>query len=172
MRQDCAARVAERVFRQGVETFRRYQPMRLTIPSRAQLTAAGVTRASREKQALLRQLTPQFAEAIKSGVPEYIAAASYYVGLAQFEYGNFLKNVQLPEGLTDAQKAEAQQGAATQAEQYYAAAKQVWQELVQRAESTPEIANDPKAAPWIQRAREAVQGNVDTAPPSAATGGR
>jgi len=121
---------------------------------------------------LLKQLTAQFADAIKSGVPEYIAAGSYYIGLAQWEYGNFLKNVQLPASLTEAERTAAQQGAAQQAEQYYSAAKQVWQELAQRAESTPEIAKDPKAAPWLDRAREAVQGKVDAAPPSVAMAGQ
>jgi hypothetical protein len=167
----CAASVAERSFNRGVATFGQYQPLKLTITSKSQLTAAGVARASREKQALLRQLTSDFAAAIKSGVPQYLAAASYYVGLAQYEYGDFLKNVQLPDNLTDAERTQAQQGAAQQAEQYYAAAKQIWQELVQRAENTPAIANDAAAKPWIDRARNAVQGNVDTAPPSAATGG-
>jgi TolA-binding protein len=171
LQSTCAASVAERSFNQGVATFSRYQPIKLTISSKSQLTAAGVARASREKQALLKQLTSDFASAIKSGVPQYLAAASYYVGLAQWEYGDFLKNVQLPDNLTDAERTQAQQGAAQQAEQYYAAAKQIWQELVQRAEQTQAIANDPAAKPWIDRARNAVQGNVDTAPPSAATGG-
>ena len=172
LRQECATRVAERAFAQGVASFRRYQQLRLTITSKAQLTQAGVNRLSREKQTLLKQLTAQFADAIKSGVPEYIAAGSYYIGLAQWEYGNFLKNVQLPASLTEAERTAAQQGAAQQAEQYYSAAKQVWQELAQRAESTPEIAKDPKAAPWLDRAREAVQGKVDAAPPSVAMAGQ
>lgn len=172
LQQECASRVAERSFQQGVATFGQYQPLKLTISSRSQLTAAGVARASRQKQALLKQLTSDFASAIKSGVPQYLAAASYYVGLAQWEYGNFVKNVQLPSGLSDAEQTQAQQGAAQQAEQYYAAAKQVWQELVQRAESTPAIGNDAAARPWIDRARNAVQGNVDAAPPSVVTGGR
>src|SRR3954469_7954000 len=172
LQAECSSRVAERSFQQGVGTFGEYQPLKLVISSKGQLTAAGVTRASRQKQALLRQLTSEFANAIKSGVPQYMAASSYYVGLAQWEYGNFLKNVQLPSGLTDAEQTQAQQGAAQQAEQYYAAAKQVWQELVQRAESTPAIGNDAAARPWIDRARNAVQGNVDAAPPSVVTGGR
>ena len=172
LQAECASRVAEASFQRGVATFGQYQPLKLVIPSKSQLTAAGVARASREKQALLRQLTSDFASAIKSGVPQYLAAASYYVGLAQWEYGNFLKNVQLPPNLTDAEKTQAQQGAAQQAEQYYAAARQIWQELVQRAQSTPAIGNDAAARPWIERARNAVQGNVDAAPPSVVTGGR
>jgi len=172
LQAECASRVAERSFQQGVGTFGEYQPLKLVISSKGQLTAAGVARASRQKQALLRQLTSEFANVIKSGVPQYLAAASYYVGLAQWEYGNFVKNVQLPSGLTDAEQTQAQQGAAQQAEQYYAAAKQVWQELVQRAESTPAIGNDAAAKPWIDRARNAVQGNVDAAPPGVVTGGR
>jgi TolA-binding protein len=172
MEAECSSRVAERAFMQGVSTFGEYQPLKLTISSKSQLTAAGVQRASREKQTLLRQLTSEFSNAIKSGVPQYLAASSYYVGLAQWEYGNFLKNVQLPSGLTDAEQTAAQQGAAQQAEQYYSAARQLWQELVQRAQSTPAIGNDAAAKPWIDRARNAVQGNVDAAPPSVVTGGR
>ena len=172
LKTECASRVAERSFQQGVEAFGQYQPMKLTIPSRSQLNATGVARASRDKQALLRQITSDFASAIKAGVPAYLAASSYYVGLAQWEYGNFLKNVQLPSSLSEAEKTQAQQGAAQQAEQYYAAAKQVWQELVQRAETTPAIGNDAGARPWVDRARNAVQGNVDAAPPSVVTGGR
>jgi TolA-binding protein len=172
LQAECASRVAERSFQQGVATFGEYQPLKLVITSKSQLTAAGVTKASRQKQQLLRQLTSELTGAIKSGVPQYLAAASYYVGLAQWEYGNFLKNVQLPSNLTDAEQTQAQQGAAQQAEQYYAAAKQLWQELVQRAESTPAIGNDAAARPWIDRARNAVQGNVDAAPPSVVTGGR
>ena len=172
MEAECSSRVAERSFSQGVSTFGEYQPLKLTISSKSQLTAAGVQRASREKQMLLRQLTTEFSNAIKAGVPQYLAAASYYVGLAQWEYGNFLKNVQLPSGLTDAEQTAAQQGAAQQAEQYYSAARQLWQELVQRAQSTAAIGNDAAAKPWIDRARNAVQGNVDAAPPSVVTGGR
>jgi len=172
MQTECASRVAQRSFEQGVGTFGQYQPLKLTISAKSQLNAAGVQRASRDKQALLRQLTSDFSSAIKSGVPSYLAAASYYVGLAQWEYGNFLKNVRLPSNLTDAEQTAAQQGAAQQAEQYYSAARQIWQELVQRAQSTPTIGNDAGARPWIDRARNAVQGNVDAAPPSVVTGGR
>jgi tetratricopeptide (TPR) repeat protein len=172
LQTECASRVAERSFQQGVATFGQYQPLKLAITSKSQLTAAGVQRASGQKQALLRQLTSELSSAIKSGVPSYLAAASYYVGLAQWEYGNFLKNVRLPSSLTETEKTAAEQGAAQQAEQYYGAARQVWQELVQRAQSTPAIGNDPGARPWIDRARNAVQGNVDAAPPSVVTGGR
>ena len=162
----CASTVAQRQFETGVALFRRYQPLKLVIASRARLTAAGVARASRDKQELLRSLSAAFAEAIRSGVPQYVAAAGYYVGLAQWEYGNFLTNVQLPAGLTDAQRTAAQQGAAQQAEQYFQAAKTTWSELAQKATDTPALGNDPKAAPWIQRARDAVAGNVDASPPA------
>ena len=172
LQTECASRVAARSFEQGVATFGQYQPLKLTIPSKSQLNAAGVQKASRDKQALLRQLTSDFSSAIKSGVPAYLAASSYYVGLAQWEYGNFLKNVQLPSSLTEAEKTAALQGAAQQAEQYYSAARQLWSELVQRAQTTQAVGSDAGARPWIDRARNAVQGNVDATPPSVVTGGR
>ncbi|HEY7232573.1 MAG TPA: tetratricopeptide repeat protein [Gemmatimonadaceae bacterium] len=172
LQAECASRVAQRSFEQGVATFGQYQPLKLTITAKSELTAAGVARASRDKRTLLRELTGNFSNAIKSGVPHYLAAASYYVGLAQWEYGNFLKNVRLPSHLTDAERTAALQGAAQQAEQYYSAARQIWQELVQRAQSTPAVGNDPGARPWVDRARKAVEGNVDATPPSVVTGGR
>jgi hypothetical protein len=164
LKGECTGRVAQRYFDQAVATFRQYQPLKLTITTKGQLTAAGVRRASQRKQTLLKQLTAQFAQAIKTGNPQYLAASSYYVGLAQWEYGNFVKNVELPANLTEEERAAAQQGSAQQAEQYFTSAKQVWQELVQKAEATPAIANDPQAAAWVQRAKNAVQGTVDSTP--------
>ena len=45
-------------------------------------------------------MTQHFTRAIATGNPKYLAASTFYVGLGQWEYGNFMKNVQLPEGLT------------------------------------------------------------------------
>lgn len=160
----CNVRTAQRLFDAGVATFRRYQPIPLRIASKAQLNQAGVKRASAQKQALLNSMTQQFAQAIRSGVPEYVAAATYYVGLGQWEYGNFLKNAQLPETLTPEEKQAAQQGAAQQAEQYYNAARQTWQELVVKAGNTAELQKDEKARAWVDRAKRAVDGNVDSNP--------
>ena len=164
----CKAQTAERAFQAGVGLFQQYAPMTLSISSRTQLTQAGVRRASQQKTQLLQRLSQQFAQAIRSGVPQYVAAGSYYVGLAQWNYGDFLRNVRLPDELTPEQRQAAEQGAAQQAEQYYQAAKQTWQELVQKAQATPELQNDPQARPWIERAQRAVQGNVDTNPPTGA----
>ena len=164
LRATCSSRTAARYFDAGVALFRRYQPIQLHIASKAQLNQAGVKRASAQKQALLNSMTQQFAQAIRSGVPEYVAAATYYVGLGQWEYGDFLKNVNLPESLTPEERQAAQQGATQQAEQYYNAARQAWQELVEKAANAPELQKDEKARVWIERAQRAVNGNVDTNP--------
>ena len=164
LREACNATAAKQAFEGGVAMFRQYQQMRLRISTRGQLTQAGVKRASAPKQAMLTRVTQQFAQAIRSGVPEYLAGASYYVGLAQWEYGNFLKNVELPDNLSDAEKQAALQGATEQAEQFFNAARQTWQELLEKSRSTPALANDPKAKRWVDRARYAVDGKVDTNP--------
>ena len=95
----------------------------LVIAKTSQLTAAGVKRASAPKLELLNALTKTFTRAIEAGDPEYLSAATYYIGVAQWEYGNFLKDVQLPASLTDAERAAAAQGAAGQAGGYYDQAK-------------------------------------------------
>ena len=76
--------------------------------------------------------------------------------------------MQLPSGLTDAETQAAQQGSAQQAEAYYTAARNAWQALIQKADADETLKNDAGAAPWLERARNAVNGNVDLNPPTAA----
>lgn len=168
LRATCAARAGEADFRRGAALFPQYQAVRLVIPTLGQLTAAGVQRASARKRSLLATMSGHFTRAIGSGSPDWLSAATYYIGLSQWDYGNFLKNVQLPEGLTDEQRAAAVTGSTQQAEQNYAQAKKTWQSLLDKA------AADKFSNPWVDRAREGVQGNVPEtppAPPSAGTAG-
>ena len=167
-RDRCRSRTGDRYFRQGASLFSEYRDIPLVISTKAQLTAAGVTRASARKQQRLKAMVDVFRRAIESGDPRSVAGATYYVGLAQWEYGNFLKNVQLPEGLTEEERNLAQQGSATQAEQFYAQARETWQALIQKAEQEPELSGNAEAQQWLERARNAIQGNVDANPPTAA----
>jgi tetratricopeptide (TPR) repeat protein len=179
-RSECAAQRAARLeatarglFQRAVGTFEQYRAEKLVIATRAQLTAAGVKRASARKQALLKQLTSQFEAAIKTGSPEYLAASTYYVGLAQWEYGNFLKNVQLPSDLTDEERQSATAGAERQAQTSYDAAKNTWQALVTKADQDAALKQNAGAARWVELARNAAGGNVEANPPApgGATGG-
>ncbi|HEX2719044.1 MAG TPA: hypothetical protein VHM67_15350, partial [Gemmatimonadaceae bacterium] len=157
----------DRYFRQGASLFPEYQQERLVIANRNALTARGVTAASQRKQRLLKQMADVFRRAIESGDPRAVAASTYYLGLAQYEYGNFLKNVQLPEGLSEQERQVAQQGAERQAEASFTQARQIWQALVQKAEQEEALRNSAEARPWLDRARAALEGNVDTNPPTA-----
>jgi TolA-binding protein len=160
LRATCAARTAETAFRQGVALFPQYRSLKLTIATRGQLTRAGVERASARKRQLLRTMTGHFTRAIQTGVPEWLSAASYYVGLAQWEYGNFLRNVELPAGLTVAQREAAQGGAEQQAQEYDTASRTTWQTLVDKA-TQENFTNE-----WVDRARQALQGNVQVPEPT------
>ena len=173
LRGICSSRVAAAAFNRGAAQWQTYAQENLVITSKAQLTAAGVRRASARKQQLLKTMAASFESAIKTGNPEYLAASTFYLGLAQWNYGNFVKNVQLPAGLTDEEKTAAEQGSARQAEQYFTQAKQIWQALVEKADQTPEMKNDAAAMRWVERARDAANGNVPDNPPtsSAATAG-
>lgn len=166
IRGQCAARVAEGHFRRGGALWDRYRSLRFVIPSKAQLTAAGVQRAQRQKQAVLREMTTHFTNAIKTGNARWLAAATYHLGLAQWEYGNFLRNVQLPDGLTPEERQAGEQGAAQQAEQFFAAARKTWQSLVEKAEQE-RGEFEAEARDWVERAREALRGNVPAEPPMA-----
>lgn len=159
LRADCAALAGERAFRQGQALFDDYQRIRLVIPTIQQLTAAGVQRASARKQSMLRTMNGHFTRAIQSGSPEWLSAATFYVGLAQWEYGEFLKNVQLPASLNEEQRAAAQQGSAQQAEQNYEAARSTWSSLIEKAQA------EGFSNAWVDRAREALAGNVPATPP-------
>lgn len=148
----CAARVAEAAYREGMALWPRYEAMKLVIATRTDLTRAGVDKASVPKQQLLRQLGQIFARAIATGAPEWLAAASFQTGLAQWHYGIFLRDVQLPVDLNEGQRTAAQKGSAQQAQQYFDAARTTWQALVDKAEKGG-FANG-----WVQRAKEALEG--------------
>jgi TolA-binding protein len=165
LRAACADRTAEQAFRQGVAIFPRYKALRLVITTPAQLTRTGVERASAQKRTLLQQMTGHFTRSINTGSPEWLAASSYYVGLGQWEYGEFLKNVRLPTSLSAEQRAAAQQGAAQQAEAYYEEARKTWQTLLDKAQQ--ENLNNA----WIDRARAAIGGDVPATPPTSSIGG-
>jgi hypothetical protein len=128
------------------------------IPLRANLTRKGIARNSAPKRELLTSMSTHFKRSIASGAPEWLAASSYYMGLAQWEYGDYLKNVELPADLTGPQLSAAQAGSAQQAEQYYSAARKTWSALVTKAEQ------DSIANSWVARARNALAGNIDRAP--------
>ena len=167
LRGACAARTGDRYFRQGAALFPEYQQERLVIANRSALTKAGVAAASQRKQRLLRQMADVFRRAIESGDPRAVAASTYYLGLAQWEYGTFLRNVQLPEGLSEQERTVAQQGAERQGEGSFTQARETWQALIQKAEQDEALRNSPEARPWLDRARAALEGNVDTNPPTA-----
>ncbi len=154
LKADCAARAGQAAFSAGVAQFLKYRPVKLVIASRGQLTAVGVKRASANKQQLLTALTKDFTRAIEAGDPQYLAAATYYIGVAQWEYGNFLKDVQLPASLSDAERLAAADGAAKQAEAYYSQAQKTWQALVDKA-AQEKIVNK-----WVDMAKDGVQGKV------------
>ncbi|MDB4905543.1 MAG: Tetratricopeptide 2 repeat protein [Gemmatimonadetes bacterium] len=164
IRGECSARAARGSFERGMATYGRYELIALEIPTVKQLSAAGVKAASAQKQSLLRSLTADFAQAIKSGNPEYLAASTYYIGLAQWNYGKFLRDVKLPAGLSTQQEESARNGSAQQAEQFFTAAKKTWQELVDKAASDEALGKDDKARGWIDRAKNAADGKVDETP--------
>jgi TolA-binding protein len=166
LRAACSARVAEQEFRAGAAMFPKYKAMRLVIPSKAQLNATGVAKASRQKQQTLKAMSDHFSKAIATGSPLYLAAATYYVGLAQWEYGDFVKNVRLPGNLTDAERAAATAGSERQAAQYYDAARKTWQTLLDKAQQE-KIDNE-----WVNRTRDALAGNVPATPPTGPGGVR
>jgi len=166
LRSACSARVAEQEFRAGAAMFPQYKAMRLVIPSKAQLNAAGVAKASRQKQQTLKAMSDHFTKAIQSGSPLYLAAATYYVGLAQWEYGDFVKHVRLPINLTAAERTAANTGSDRQAAQYYDAARATWQALLDKAQQE-KIDNE-----WVNRTREALAGNVPATPPTGPGGER
>jgi len=160
LKGDCAARAGRAAFDAGLAEFLRYRDVKFVIATRAQLTATGVKKASALKQKMLGTVTSEFTKAIESGDPQYLAAGSYYVGYAQWEYGNFLKNVQLPKSLSDAERTAASAGAGQQAQAYYTQAQKTWAALVDKA------GQDGINNAWISLARDGTQGKVPDLPPT------
>ena len=158
IKAECADRAGAAAFKDGQALFPKYQAIALVIPKKNNLTRAGVERLSQPKKTLLVKMSGEFTKAIATGSPQWVAAGSYYAGLAQWEYGNFLANVTMPSDLTDQERAAATAGAARQAEAYYQAANKQWKALVDKA------AKDKFTNAWVDRAKAALGGKVDAAP--------
>jgi len=158
LKATCADRAGSAAFKAGQDQWAKYQAIQLVIPKRVNLTKAGVARLSTPKKTALTKMDAEFTKAINSGSPEWVAAGSYYAGLAQWEYGNFIANVTLPKELTDQERAAATAGAAKQAETYYQAANKTWKALVDKA------AQEKFTNAWVDRAAAALGGKVDASP--------
>jgi cellulose synthase operon protein C len=170
LRSECADRAGQRAFRQGLASLLEYQGLRLTIRTRAQLTRAGIERLSARKTELLRSMTAQFTRAIETGSPEWLSAATYTIGLLQWDYGNYLRNAEFPADLTEEQRETAMMGAEQQAVEYDRASQALWRSLIEKA------GQDGFENVWVARAREALDGSVFTTPtadpqPSSGSGG-
>ncbi len=166
LRGECAERAGARAFRQGVALWPEYQGLRLVIRTRAQLNRAGVERASARKRELLRAMTDQFTRAIEAGSPEWLSAATYASGLIQWEYGNFLRNTEFPEALTDEQRDAAVMGAEQQALEFDGLSRTIWRSLIEKAEQ------EDFDNVWVARARAALEGDVFVTPAEAAASPR
>jgi len=165
----CAGRAAERLearaaslFAEGVALWPEYQAARFVFATTKQLNKAGIQRAQAEKQRLGRRMSDVFKRVIALKNARYASAATYYLGMVEWEYGAFLKNVQLPASLTPEERAAAEQGVVGLAQEHYDAAQKVWRDLVASAEAaSPPITNE-----WVTRAKEALDGNVPETPPT------
>ena len=162
----CAGFRARRAFATAISGYPAYDRLELVVRSRAQIsTAAALTRLQAPKRQALERLSTQLANVIRTGVPEQLAAATFYLGLAQWEYGDYLRNIQLPASFTPEEREAATTGAANLAEAEFARARETWQALLTKAEQEPALNSDPGAQRWLQLARDAVGGNVPSSPP-------
>ena len=152
----CAERAARTYFEAGRRLWPQYDALELRITGT--LTAATLNRATAQKRQLRDRMVGQFEQAINTGNPLYLSAATYYAGLAQWEYGNFMRDIQLPASMPAEQQEQARQAAAQTAEEFFAGARNTWQLLLEKAQQES-INNE-----WIERARAAIRGDVQVPP--------
>ena len=139
-----------------------YKSIRFEFATKAQLTAAGIERAQSAKRQARTRLTTQLRRVAASKDATWASAAAFTLGMVAWEYGKFLEDIRLPEGLTDEETAAATAGAQKIAAPHLEAARTAWQELIAAAEK------EGLDNAWVQRARAALEGNVPEAPPTAA----
>jgi TolA-binding protein len=167
---ECKSYRAEQSLRQAYALIDNYQAIKLRFARAQQLTKAGIPVVTRPKLNSLASLVSALRAVINTGVPEYLAAATYYLGHAQWELGNYYKNVELPATLDEQERTAAMGGFNGYAETEYKNARATWQALIDRAAQEPLIGNDPGAQRWLQAARDAIGGNVPETPPPPADG--
>jgi hypothetical protein len=119
-----------------------------------------VQRAQADKQRVGKRMATLLKNVIATGDATYASGATYYLGMSEWEYGNFLKNVELPDGLTDDERKSIETRVADLAQPHYDAAQQVWKQLVDKATA------DSIDNVWVTRAKEALEGNVPDTPPT------
>ena len=148
----CADRAGSLAYREGMARWDSYVALTLEIKTRAQLTRDGVALASAPKLQQLRAMTAAFTRSVASGAPEWVSAGSFQSGLAQWQYGLFLRDVVLPADVTDAQRTGAETGSEQQAQAYFDNAIKAWTALVDKA-TTGKFDNA-----WVEKARAALRG--------------
>ena len=172
-RDDCASYRAEAAMRRARDMYRQYDDVELVITNRAQTTSqASLQQAQARKKALLQQLGQQLQSVIRTGVPEYVAAGGYLLGLAQWEYGVYLRDVDVRvAGMSEADRETFRARAAEAAEKEFATARASWQALLDKAQQEAALRDDAKARRWLDLAREAIGGSVPSTLPPPAGGG-
>jgi hypothetical protein len=172
-RDDCASYRAEEAMRRARDMYRQYDDVELVITNRAQTTSQpALQQAQSRKQALLRQLGQQLESVIRTGVPEYVAAGGYLLGLAQWEYGTYLRDVDVRVGgfsEADAERFRARAAEAAQGE--FAKARTTWQALLDKAQQESALRDDARARRWLDLTRDAIGGSVPSTLPPPAGGG-
>jgi hypothetical protein len=144
-----------------------YQAIRLRVTRPQQvLSKAAINTLTAPKTRSLATLTTALRRTINTGIAEYLAAATFYTGYAQWELGNYYKNVEVAAtGFNDEERARVVAGFNTYAEEAFTAARATWQALIDKAGQEQALGNDPGAQRWLQAAREAIGGNVPATPP-------
>jgi TolA-binding protein len=156
VRELCAERSARIYYEAGARLWPEYDALELRLTGA--VTAAAVNRATTPKRQLLQRMVGQFQQAIETGHPLYLSAATYWAGLGQWEYGTYLRDVQLPSSLSESDREQARQAAGQQADEFFAQARNSWQTLIEKADQE-NIRNE-----WVDRARNALSGDVRVPP--------
>jgi TolA-binding protein len=166
-REECAAYRAESAFRTALDAYRQYNDIELVITSRNQLASpAALNQAQSRKRSALQRVVAQLRGVINTGVPEYVAAGTFYIGLAQWEYGDYLRNMEIRvSGLTDEERDAARRGAEQAAEKERNGAREIWRALLEKAREEDVLRDDEKARRWLDLTRDAIDGRVPSTPP-------
>jgi hypothetical protein len=141
------------------DRFEGYRDIRFA-PSELSAEALGAERARKDRA--LDEIVQHLEAAVETGAAEPVSRGLYLLGEAYAAYAEYLRDVQLPEGIGAEVRSTVEERTSELAREYDDRAREPWTRLIELGSEKPEEMDLDDSAPgiqnrWIARAEESLQ---------------